>query len=695
MLQSRHRRRVGTALAVLVALTATYSLALAATPPAAQAASATYYVDGASIDGPCSDAYTAAQAQSPWAPWCTIGEAVATVPSGSTIKVESAVYHEQVTLTSRDDGVTLQGTGSTRPVIDGDWTRAEGIELDGGVQNVTINGFEIRDLLSSSSQTYAAGIVSLNTANDTIENNVIHGSHGQGVCAYGIMLGNNDSPGLVHNVDVRNNHIYDIGPGGESIGIWLLMTTSMTVEGNEVYLVRKEGIRDWYGLDNTFTSNRLYLNWVGIALESAVGDLVDNNVAYANVWGYNPKHVSESSALTMWHLATGQWSRFWHNTAYANTHADIALGMNPPNEDYIDIRDNVFASPGDVHLHDFPAVRGSNMIVDYNVYSGTAPIYYTTWNTPHPNTYTTLAALQAALGWEANGQIFTPHFENPTAGNFNFSTAGLAPGVTLPDAFGAQLGAAKVRPATMPWRRYPTNVIASTPEPSYMKPAGAGDGRDDSYWWSANYNTNASVTFDLGAPEPVNTFVLDVYAQDDTRNPQGYSIQVSNDNVNFTTVASGCNPDSEGSSYKYTLAAPVTARYVRLNILTSFGGATIIFSDFEIGLLSPGAPPAPSIQTGASSPATGTVSHPGAQPTPAKRKPHSKQKTRQAQKAHRKGKQAQKHESQGGHGKRKRPNPRPKPKRRNLRRALAENASLSQRLEQSLDQLVHRFLEGV
>ncbi len=82
----------------------------------------------------------------------------------------------------------------------------------------------------------------------------------------------------------------------------------------------------------------------------------------------------------------------------------------------------------------------------------------------------------------------------------------------------------------------------------------------------SNYNTNASVTFDLGAAKPVNTFVLDVFAQYDTRNAQGYSIQVSTDNVNYTTVITGNNPDSEGSSYKYTLAAPVTARYVRLNL---------------------------------------------------------------------------------------------------------------------------------
>lgn len=593
MLQSRTRPPAGLSRAVRtwLALIAGCLAFAAVAAPAARAATP-YYVDGASTAGRCSNSYTAAQTQSPLTPWCTISEAVASVPSGATIDVAPAVYHERVTLTPQDDGVTLQGTGLVRPVIDGGWSSSTGIQLVNGVHNVTIDGFDIRDLLSGSSQNYAAGIAGTDTASDTIENNVIHAVHGTGPYAYGLILGNNNSPGLVHNIDVRANHIYDIGPGGESMGIWLLMTTGMTVEDNEIYLVRKEGIRDWYGLDNTFTGNRLYLNWVGITLESAVGDLVDNNVSYANVWGYNPKHVSDADALSKWGLSTGQWSRFWHNTAFGNTHADIALGMNAPNDDYIDIRDNVFASPGDVHIHDFPAVRDSHLIVDYNVYSGSAPIYYTTWHAPHPDTYSSLAALQAALGWELHGQVLSPRFQNPAAGDFTFSASGMAPGVSLPDGFGAQLGAANVPAATSSWTRYATTVVASTPEPSFLSPAGAGDGRDDSYWWSSGYSTNASVTFDMGVPEPVNTFVLDLFAHEDPRNPRGYSIQVSNDNTDYRTVLAGENPDAEGSSYKYTLSTPVTARYVRLNLLSSFGGSTLIFSDFAIGLLAPTSSPA-------------------------------------------------------------------------------------------------------
>lgn len=534
----------------------------------------------------CNDSYSSVQAQHPTTPWCTISKAVGQVAAGSVIEVASGVYHEEITLTPTDDFVALVGDGPTKPVIDGDWVRATGIELINGVHDVTINGFEIRNL-AAPSQGRAVGIMSLDTHDDTIENNVVHGVHSSGLWSYGIMLGTNDSPGLVHNVVVSSNRIYDIGPGGESIGIWLLMTTRMTVRGNEIYLVRQEGIRDWYGLDNSLISNRLSVNWVGITLESAVGDYVANNLAYANVWGYNPKHVSEASALKMWHLSVGQWTRFWHNTSYANTHADIALGMNPPDEDYIDIRDNVFADPGDVHIHDFPSVRGAHMIVDSNDYSGSAPLYYSDWSVPRGAAYRTLAQLQSHLGWERNGQITAPDFRNPIAGDFGFNANLMRPGVRLPDAFGSQLGARNVPAASNSWTRYPARVVASTPELSYLAPASADDGRDDSYWWSSNYSINGAVTFDLGVPERINTFVLDLFDDLDSRSPRGYSIQVSNDDQHFTTVLAGTNPDAEGSSYKYSLPSAVTARYVRLNLLTSFGAPTLLFSDFGIGLLRP------------------------------------------------------------------------------------------------------------
>jgi len=559
----------------------------------------TFYVDGASLGGQCSDAYTPAQAQSPATPWCTISRAVSAVPEGAAIEVAPAVYRETVTLTARDDGVTLTANGAGQPIIDGGGVRSVGIDLVDGVNHVTVEGFEVQNVAATGTQR-AVGIAGFDTYDDTIANDTIHAVHSDSAYSYGIALGNNSLPGLVHNITVSGNHIYDIGPGGESMGIWLLMASSMTVQDNEVYLVRKEGIRDWYGLDNSFVSNRLYLNWAGLTLESTIGDYVANNVAYDNVWAFDAKHVDDANALSLWSLASPQWNRFWHNTAYANTHADFGLAMNSPDADYIDIEDNVLADPGDVHLHDFPAVRGPNVIVDGDAYSGAAPVYYTDWSVPHPSTLQTLGELQSTLGWERDGQMFSPSFINPLDGDLGFDPSGMAPGVALPDAFGAQVGAAGVPPATMSYLRYPARVIASSAEREpYLDPQAASDGRDDTYWWSAeSTQPTGSVTFDLGAAEPIDLFVLDIFAQFDARNPRGVQIQVSSDGSSFTTVLATTNPDSEGSSYKYLLPAPVTARYVRLNLLSSFGGSSIIFSDFAIGLLAPVGSPVTSLALG-------------------------------------------------------------------------------------------------
>ncbi len=288
----------------------------------------------------------------------------------------------------------------------------------------------------------------------------------------------------------------------------------------------------------------------------------------------------------MWHLSSGQWTKYWHNTTYGNTHADISLGEDPPAEDYIDVEDNVFADPGDVHLHDFPADRGPHAIVDYDTYASNGGyLYYAGWSAPPTPRYSTMTALRSALGWEQHGQTVTAPLTAPGTGNFSVNAAAQGAGAALPDAFGAQVGAANVAPATTTWTRYAANVVTSTPEPPWLPASGASDGRDDSYWWSTNYNTNGSVTFDLGAAKPVNLFVLDLFSMNDERSPKDYSIQVSTDNVHYTTVVSGANPDDEGSSYKYALPSPVTARYVRYNMLSSFGGSTLIFSDFGIGLL--------------------------------------------------------------------------------------------------------------
>lgn len=538
------------------------------------------------------------------APFKTIQKAVNESSVGDTVLVASGLYKETVTIGPKASGVTFKGSGATQPIVDGENKRPVGISLTNGVHNVTIDNFEVRNIASDPTvpgldKLRAVGISSYNSHDSTIINNHIHDVHTHdNLHSFGIVLGNNGTPGLVHDITVKNNRIHDIGPGGESMGIWLLYSKQMTLDGNEIYLVRKEAIRDWGGKDNRIINNQVYLSFLGIEAQGSVGSLIANNISHDNIWGLNPKHVSETEKLAAWGLtpnSPGLWTKFWHNTTYNNSHADIGLGMNAPNEDFIDVRNNIFASPSDVHLHDFPKIRGSNIIIDGNAYSGDASIYYQNWVSPKLNTLNDLAALKSstlpeAKGWEAKGQVFTPNFKDPVKGDFSFDTTGLAPGVNLSSPWGTQVGARLATKPSNSFEFYPAKAIDSSPMAFAETRRERGvDGKNDSTWYAPDYNSNGWVTMNLGSKKSINTFILSMYSHKDYRNPKKINIQTSNDNITYSApVVSAVNPDPYGSPYSYTLSTPITAQYIKFNIVQNFGSLKgIAFSDFQVGLLTP------------------------------------------------------------------------------------------------------------
>src|SRR5207248_2213533 len=58
---------------------------------AAAASAATLYVDPSSVGGVCSDTYSPAQAQSTSTPWCSLRQATAYAPDGSTVQVRRSI----------------------------------------------------------------------------------------------------------------------------------------------------------------------------------------------------------------------------------------------------------------------------------------------------------------------------------------------------------------------------------------------------------------------------------------------------------------------------------------------------------------------------------------------------------------------------------------------------------------------------
>lgn len=536
-------------------------------------------------------------------PFATIAHAHSVATSATTIYVFSGVYNAtSVTITKSN--ITLQGYGSTKPILD-----AGGIGTGAGkvigltnVTNVTIDGFEIRNAVGTSN---IYGILAESAvANCTISNNFIYGIHATGASStsVGIGLGTNASPGVAHDNLIQHNTIYDIGPGGESWGIWMLYSKNNTVDGNTIFCVRKEGVRDWVGYRNRFINNHCFLNWNGLELETSDGSYTANNVCHHNIFGYNLKHVNDlataegGGAQGTWGVQ--EWCKYWHNTSYKNVHADIGIAMAPaPIADFIDIRDNLFdgggagGGYGTANLNDFRGTRGTNVIVDYNAYrlSQNSIIYFSGFPT-ETNLRTSLAALQAdtALNWEANGQEFAPTYANPNGGDFRVTNrASLTGGINLGDAWGAQIGA---EPTVMPshaYQEFDVTVISTPPKNPANNSSQFSNKNDDSYWLSAAGVTSGAFVCDFGATITWNVAYHAIYSQGDPNCPKSIHLDVSDDNVTWTTVLDQVNPDNEQSSYKYLLfPGSATGRYVRFRYDSVFSGGTQTnVADFGFGLI--------------------------------------------------------------------------------------------------------------
>jgi hypothetical protein len=509
-------------------------------------------------------------------PFATIGHAADAARPGDAVMVGPGVYHEQVTLGSRDARVTFRGYGSSRPVVAGDGVRRFGFQVL--TRQATVDNFEI-----SGQTDYGVYLVG---GSNAVTGNFIHN-----VGAYGNQYGKGVWDGFGDHDRISGNVIRSIGPGGEAMGVMLADAHDVDVADNTIYLVRKEGVRDWQGMDNTIERNRVFLTWSAIDPIEATGSEVVDNYVYDNTWGFSPKHTSDAPTLQYWHLTAPRWTRFWHNTVYRSSEASIALGENAPVGDYLDVRDNVFDDAGAAHLFDDPGGRAADMIVDGNAYVGPGYLYHSGWNF-QTGGYTSLSQLTAQLGWEQHGVVL------PQAA-VSDGTVSAAGAVELPD--GAQLGAGGFPAPIGYWTPYQMRAVGSSSQGSWWTAhhlQDSADGRQQTYWLT-NTGQDEWVTYDLGRRLPINLIVLDVFGHYDNRDVRGYRFATSDDGVHFTTVLAGTNPDSEGSSYKYELPRTVTARYLRFTLVDTFCssytprsgcGSYFVLSDLRAGLLSGGRP---------------------------------------------------------------------------------------------------------
>ena len=521
-------------------------------------------------------------------PLQTISRAAQLARPGDVVRVASGTYPETVTIPRGANHVTFEGQGPTPPVIDGEGTRRYGFVAD-SARNVTVRGFAIR-------RQTEVGIYLLRASDVAVTDNEIdHVGSAASAQAAGIRIS------FGSGVRVAGNTVHSIGPGAEARGIWLLETTRAVIEDNTVYLARVDCIRDWHGLDNRITGNRVFLCWAGLALNTSTGSVVTNNYSYDNTIGILAKHVSYPTVLDYWQLSQPHWTRIWQNTVWRSSSVSLALGQSGEPFDYVDVRNNIFQDAGLAYIHDMPGIRGGSVTVDGNAYAPTTSrprLFYKAGWDAREGVIGGFDEYRAQLGWDQSGRVLDPQLADPARGDLSYaSTSPAAEGsAQLPDGSGNGLGATGITPAATTWTPYQMSPIDSSSAGSWWTQNhldNTSDDDQDTYWLSET-GQNEFVTFDFGRTRTFDHLILTVFSHMDKRNVRGYRFEVSDDLENWRTVLEGENPDAAGSSYKYELPQPATGRYLRFRLIDTFCdsyaprsgcGQYFVFSDLRAGSL--------------------------------------------------------------------------------------------------------------
>jgi hypothetical protein len=507
----------------------------------------------------------------------TITRAAALARRGDEVSVRSGRYPEMVRLTRKSNGVVFRAAPGAHPIVDGERKLPYGFNAR-HTSNVRISGFEVRGQTVS-------GVQIQGTRNIVRDMNI----HDVGI------NGQNASQGIAiirgaHN-RVEGNRIHAIGPGFESRGIWLLQTRQAKVTRNVIYLVRKDGIRDWQSLDDRLTSNRIFLNHNGISFNQTTGAYAANNHLAYNQVGFVAKHVSSPPVLNYWSLPRGRLSRFWHNTIEHSNETGLWIGNSEEPLDHLNVANNVIRGGGYTFVRDVPSLRGPNVSVDGNMYvrlgSQPSAIYKAEWGR-EPPPLTSWSQYQKLVGWDSHGWL---------------TNAGVRrrpeDGVNLHDRYKRQLGAQDVPGPAQGWQPITMTPIDSSSSGTWFTEKhlrDVVDGNSATYWLTGTA-ANEFITFDLHGRQTLDTLIATVHGHFDERNVHGYRFEVSDDRKKWRTIAKGANPDMAGSSLKYKLEKPVRARYLRYTMVdtscisyaprTSCGEYFVV-PDIAAGLLSPG-----------------------------------------------------------------------------------------------------------
>lgn len=538
------------------ALTLLTGVAAWADDAASPSASRHLYV---SADG--NDANPGTQA----APFRTIQKAADAARPRDTVLVQPGHYPEQVTI--RKSGVSFLGAGVEASKVDGAGVRPFGFDApsDLAVADVTIEGFEV------AGQTGAAVRASgKEHARFRVRNNRIHHAWEKGIHVSG--------RGHV----IEHNVVYMIGNAQEAMGVFLSASSDSIVRDNQIYLCKKEGIRDFRGRRNRIEDNVVCACWTALAFNSSEGGVIaSNNYLYGNVMGFNPKHTRGDAG----------WNCFWHNTVHDSSSWAVGIGINDPPLDYLDVRNNIFSQSGEAHVYQTPHTNGPHLILDGNLYHREAGWPALVYLAERSIRASSLSELRVQTRYEKEGREDDPLLVDPSRGDLDYSDASPAAqgGIALDSTRGRQLGARGLKQTTPTFARLPLKAVAASTNEALMEKT--TDNLHHTTWDSGTETANQWIVYDLAGRRTFRYIVLVPYGHKVEHNVRGFSFDVSDDGRQYTTIVKGTNNDS-GSVFIYELDVPVSARYLRFNMKDKFpdDGFTwtrnqIKFADIWVGNL--------------------------------------------------------------------------------------------------------------
>jgi hypothetical protein len=235
----------------------------------------------------------------------SIQEALNAAYAGDTVLVreKSEPYYEAIRFIrsgNENEGyIVLAAYPNERPVIDGtgvnfgsDWII--GLVKIVNKNYVEINGFEIRNLITSASNKFPAGIWVRGSSNHIrILNNKIHGiKHlNADAGAHGLAVYGTDSETPIHDVLIENNEIYDCV---------LAWSESLVLNGNvENFIVRRNIVHDndniafdFIGYEGTCSNSEFDMARNGLVSENVAYNIDSRtNPAYGGEWGADGFYV--------------------------------------------------------------------------------------------------------------------------------------------------------------------------------------------------------------------------------------------------------------------------------------------------------------------------------------------------------------------------------------------------------------------